>query len=44
MHYAFDDANASDVRHLGNTRQKNDLAAATLNWKFNNWVTFTVEE
>jgi hypothetical protein len=44
LHYAFDDANAKDVRHLGNTRQKNDLAAATLNWKFNNWVTFTVEE
>ncbi len=39
-YYAFDDANASDVRHIGNTRQKNDLAAATLNYKLNNLVVF----
>jgi hypothetical protein len=44
LHYALDVANAHDVRRLGNQRQKNDLAAATLNWKFNNWVTFTFEE
>jgi hypothetical protein len=44
LHYGFDDAFASDVRKIGNTRQKNDLAAATLNWKMNNLVTFTWEE
>jgi hypothetical protein len=44
LHYALDVANANDVRRMGNQRQKNDLAAATLNWKFNNWVTFTFEE
>lgn len=44
LYYAFDDAFASDVRHIGNTRQKNDLAALTLNWKLNNLVSFTVEE
>lgn len=44
LHYALDEANPRDVRHLGNERQKNDLAAATLNYKLNNWVTFTVEE
>src|SRR5581483_6056328 len=43
-YYAFDDANASDVRHIGNTRQKNDLAAATLNYKLNNLVSFTLEQ
>jgi hypothetical protein len=44
FHYALDVANADDVRRLGNQRQKNDLAAGTLNWRFNNWVTFTLEE
>ena len=44
LHYALDVANADDVRRLGNQRQKNDLAAGTLNWKFNSWVTFTLEE
>ncbi len=44
LHYAFDDAFASDVRKIGNTRQKNDLAAATLNWKMNSLVTFTWEQ
>ena len=44
LHYAFDDAFASDVRKIGNTRQKNDLAAATLNWKINNFVCFTWEQ
>jgi hypothetical protein len=44
LHYALDEANSHDVRHLGNERQKNDLAAATLNYKLNSWVTFTVEE
>jgi hypothetical protein len=44
LYYAFDDAFASDVRKLGNQRQKNDLAAATLNWRLNNLVTFTWEQ
>ena len=44
LHYAFDDAFAKDVRHFGNTRQKNDLAAGTLNYKLNNLVTFTWEQ
>jgi hypothetical protein len=44
LHYALDVANANDIRRLGNQRQKNDLAAATLNWKLNSWVTFTLEE
>jgi hypothetical protein len=44
LHYAYDEANADDVRKLGNQRQKNDLAALTLNWKFNSWLQFTVEE
>lgn len=43
-YYAFDDANASDVRHIGNTKQKNDLAAATLNYKLNHLVSFTLEQ
>ena len=44
LHYALDVANAQDVRKLGNQRQKNDLAAATLNFKLNSLVTFTMEE
>lgn len=44
LYYAYDEANASDVRHLGNQRQKNDLAAATLNYKLNNLVSFTLEQ
>ncbi len=44
LYYAYDEANASDVRHLGNQRQKNDLAAATLNYKLNNLVSFTAEQ
>jgi hypothetical protein len=44
LHYGFDNAFASDVRKIGNTRQKNDLAAATLNWKMNSLVMFTWEQ
>jgi len=44
LHYALDEANPNDVRHLGNERQKNDLGATTLNFQLNKWVTFTVEE
>ena len=44
FYYAFDDAFARDILKLGNQRQKNDLAAATLNWKMNNLITFTAEQ
>ncbi len=44
FHYAFDQAKTSDVRHLGNQRSKNDLAAATLSWKMNSLVSFVLEE
>jgi hypothetical protein len=54
LHYGIDDANAADVRKstgtvllpLGasNQRGKNDLAAFTLNWKMNQFVTFGLEE
>jgi len=44
FHYAFDQANTSDVLHLGNQRSKNDLSAATLCWKMNNLVSFMLEE
>jgi hypothetical protein len=44
LYYAYDEANADDVRHFGNVRQKNDLAALTLNYKLNNLVAFTVEQ
>jgi len=44
LHYAYDEAKARDVRRIGNTRQKNDLAAATLSWKMNSLVTFVLEE
>lgn len=44
LHYAYDEAKARDVRRIGNTRQKNDLAAATLSFKMNNLVTFVLEE
>jgi hypothetical protein len=44
LHYALDVANPQDIRRLGNQRQKNDLAAGTLNWGVNKWLTFTLEE
>jgi len=44
LHYAFDQANTSDVLHLGNQRSKNDLAAASLCWKMNSLVSFMLEE
>ena len=50
FHYAFDQAKTRDVyqfggpTRVGNTRSKNDLAAATLLWKVNNLVSFVVEE
>jgi hypothetical protein len=50
LHYALDQAKTRDVfqlggpARLGNTRSKNDLAAATLAWKMNSLVTFVLEE
>lgn len=44
FHYAYDEANAHDVRQIGNTRQKDDLAAGTLTFKLNNLVSFVLEE
>jgi hypothetical protein len=54
LHYGLDDPKASDVRKstgtfaiptgATNQRGKNDLAAVTLNWKFNQFVTFGLEE
>ncbi len=44
LHYAYDEAKARDVRRIGNTRQKNDLAAGTLVYRMNNLVTFVLEE
>lgn len=44
FHYAYDEAKARDVRRVGNTRQKNDLAAGTLVYKMNNLVSFVLEE
>ena len=44
LHYGFDQALARDVRRLGGGRQKGDLAATTLQYKLNNFVTFVAEE
>jgi hypothetical protein len=44
LHYGLDNALARDVRRSGGGRQKSDLAAGTLNYKLNNFVTFVLEE
>ena len=51
LHYSFDEAVTRDVRKLylanalaGNTRNKSDLAAATLYYKLNQFVSFSFEE
>lgn len=44
LHYGFDEALARDVRRAGGGRQKSDLAAGTLQYKLNNFVTFVMEE
>lgn len=44
LHYGFDEALARDVRRAGGGRQKSDLAAGTLQYKLNNFVTFVAEE
>ncbi len=43
-HYGFDQVLARDVRREGGGRHKGDLAAGTLQYKLNNWVTFVAEE
>lgn len=44
LHYGLDDAYARDVRRFGvNNRDKSDMAAATLNYKLNSFVTFGYE-
>jgi hypothetical protein len=49
LHYGIDFAKARDVRRLiaagaRGERNRSDVAAATLQWKLNNWVTFGFEE
>ncbi|HKX32805.1 MAG TPA: hypothetical protein VJ302_34285, partial [Blastocatellia bacterium] len=43
LHYGIDQAFARDVRRFGN-RGKGDLAAATIYYRFNNWLTFGYEQ
>ena len=44
LHYGYDQVLARDVRRLGGGRHKSDLAAGTIYYKLNQWVTFAVEE
>lgn len=44
LHYGYDAVLARDVRRLGGGRMKGDLAAGTLQYKLNNFVTFVAEE
>ncbi len=44
LHYGYDQVLARDVRRLGGGRQKGDLAAGTLQYKLNSFVTFVLEE
>ena len=44
FHYGYDQVLARDVRRLGGGRMKGDVAAGTLQYKLNNFVTFVVEE
>lgn len=44
LHYGYDQVLARDVRRLGGGREKGDLAAGTLQYKMNNFLTFVVEE
>lgn len=51
LHYGLDDPYARDVRHTGSIsatsaglRDRSDMAAATLYWKFNQFLTFGYEE
>jgi hypothetical protein len=44
MHYSYDYALARDVRRCGAGRSKSDLAAVTLQYKFNSFVSFLYEQ
>ncbi|HEY6251349.1 MAG TPA: hypothetical protein VI685_15435 [Candidatus Angelobacter sp.] len=44
LHYGYDQVLARDVRRLGGGREKGDLAAGTIQYKMNNYLTFVVEE
>ncbi len=48
FHYGVDWAKARDLRRFASTsagsRARSDVSAATLNYKLNNWVTFSIEE
>jgi hypothetical protein len=44
LHYSLDNALTRDVRRSGGGRQKSDLAAGTLYYKLNNFVSFVLEE
>jgi hypothetical protein len=44
LHYGYDQVLARDSRRLGGGRMKGSLAAGTLYYKLNPWVTFAVEE
>ncbi|HET7208991.1 MAG TPA: hypothetical protein VFI95_20615 [Terriglobales bacterium] len=43
-HYGYDQVLARDVRREGGGRKKGDVAAGTLQYKLNKFVTFVVEE
>jgi len=43
-HYGYDQVLARDVRREGGGRQKGDVAAGTLQYKLNGFVTFVAEE
>ena len=44
LHYGYDQVLARDVRRLGGGREKGDLAAGTLQYKMNNYLTFVLEQ
>jgi hypothetical protein len=44
LHYGLDNALTRDVRRSGGGRQKSDVAAGTLYYKLNKFVTFILEE
>ncbi len=44
LHYGIDEAKGRDVRRTAIRTNKGDLAAATLLYKLNSWVTFGFEE
>src|SRR5262249_35764323 len=44
LHYGYDQVLARDVRRLGGGRMKSDLAAGTIQYKLNSYLTFVAEE